>query len=140
VPPFTLTSLSTAITKARTGLRRVFLITSGFSLHEPREKYPLVCCGQNNTTKIYMTEKYIEYRFRLNKHNDDPPHLLSAFSSLYGVIHKKWSVSSAASLRGLIIKSPPSRFPSRSIYKERDAPFPNCSSTHLTLFSEFPVK
>ena len=86
------------------------------------------------TSKLYVTEKYIEHKFRPNKHNAEPPlpHLLSALGSPYGALQKKCSVSSAASLRGLSIKSPPSRFPSRSLYEEREAPFPNRSLTCLT--------
>jgi len=43
---FSLTSLSTAITKVSIGLGYVFLVTSEFSLHESRGKYALGCCGQ----------------------------------------------------------------------------------------------
>jgi hypothetical protein len=35
---------------------------------------------------------------------------------------------------------PPSRFPLRSLYKEKDAPFQKPSLTCLKQFSEFPVK
>jgi len=45
-------TLSAALIKARVDLRHMFLITSGFSLSEPKGEYPLECCGQKQGHKL----------------------------------------------------------------------------------------
>jgi hypothetical protein len=45
-PPYPVTFLSTDLIKARIDLGWVFLITPEFSFPDPRQKYPLACCGQ----------------------------------------------------------------------------------------------
>jgi hypothetical protein len=52
VLPYSLTFLSIALIKAWVGLGYFFSVTSGFSLHEPREKHPLKCLRQNKTTNL----------------------------------------------------------------------------------------
>jgi hypothetical protein len=70
VPSYSLTFLSTALTKVWTGLAHVFLITSGFSLPESRQIYPLALWSETrpHTSKLYITERYIKCRLRSSKH------------------------------------------------------------------------
>ena len=98
MPPYSVTFLSglggggdpypspTALIKIRIGLGWVFLINSGFSLPEPREEYPLECCGQNKVTNLHDVHDRKIYQVQVPAQLTylQSPVLLSALGSPYG--------------------------------------------------------
>ena len=94
------------------------------------------------TSKLYVTGKYIKYHFRPSKH-------IGQALPFWGLTFPLWSpikeMFHFQSLPLHVSRSPqyrscPSRFLSQMLYKERDAAFPKHSVTCLTYLAEFPLK